>query len=72
MTVRLSELQASGHCKLLKLGRLSEPQANCKRAVTVASVTWSLERAVGRSSEQYPVHLFFVFVSCTWEPIQAF
>jgi len=28
MTVCLSELQASGHCKLLELGRLSELQTS--------------------------------------------
>jgi len=62
---RLSErsLKASGvwSLKLLEFGRLSEAQVSCKQAITIASVTWLLERAAGRLSEQCPVQLFFVF-----------
>jgi len=34
---------------------LSVQQASCKRAITVATVTWSLKRAGGRLSVQCPV-----------------
>jgi len=52
MTVRLSELQASDHCKLLELGRLSEPQASSHSNfcdLVARASGWSLKRAVPSS-----------------------
>jgi len=53
MTVRLSELQASGHCKLLELGRLSELQASNHSSfcdLVAWASGWSLKRAVPSST----------------------
>jgi len=48
-----SELQASGHCKLLELGRLSEPQASSHNSfcdLVAWASGWPLKRAVPSSA----------------------